>query len=235
MKRVAIICARGGSKGVPGKNTRLLAGKPLIAWTIEHALAADLFSDVIVSSDSADILAAAHAAGATMLVQRPENLATDTASVLPAVAHALDHAEQVEGQCMDSFVLLQATSPTREPKDIRGAVELFDRYRCTSVISGTVARSSPYFSIVEENPDGTIRLCKPREHNVVRRQDAPKCFDLNGSIYVINRPAFRADQRIMWPDTRLYEMSDENSVDIDTPLDFDFAELIMRRRVITQA
>ena len=230
MSRVAVLCARGGSVGVPGKNTRLIAGRPLIAWSIAQALESGLFAHVAVSSDSPDILEAARQAGATLLVQRPDHLATDTVSVLPAVEHCLAAIEAHQGALVRSFVLLQATSPTREVADIKGAVALFDHHACSSVITGCAARASPYFSLVEETPQGTVILSKPTDPPIVRRQDAPRCFDMNGSIYVVDRIRFATQQQMIWPDTRLFEMSAENSVDIDTLLDFRIAEMIMDTR-----
>tara|TARA_R110001599_G_scaffold350098_1_gene579611 strand:- start:6745 stop:7449 length:705 start_codon:yes stop_codon:yes gene_type:complete len=230
VSRVAILCARGGSKGVPGKNTAMIAGKPLIAWSILQALESGLFDHIAVSSDAPDILDAAQAAGATLLVRRPDALATDMVSVLPAIEHCLAAIEDDLSHKVDSFVFLQATSPTRGVTDIKDAVALFDAHGCTSVITGSAARASPYFSLVEETPQGTVTLSKVTDPPLVRRQDAPRCFAMNGSIYVVNRAGFGADQRMIWPDTRLFEMSEENSVDIDTPLDLQIAEMIMAAR-----
>ncbi len=230
MSRVAVICARGGSKGVPGKNVRMLAGRPLISWTIGQALDCGLFDHVAVSSDAADILDVSKDAGAGFLVHRPSALATDEASVLPAVEHCLCVVEDSLESPISSFALLQATSPTRDLADIRGAVQLFDKHRCSSVISGNVAKASPYFSLVEEKAEGTIELSKVLNAPIVRRQDAPKCFEINGSVYIVDRAKFHLEQRTIWPDTRLFEMSEENSVDIDTPLDFKIAEMIMNDR-----
>ena len=230
MTKVAVLCARGGSKAVPGKNIKMLAGQPLIHWTIEQACKSQLFDYVVVSSDAPDILLAAKNAGATYLVKRPKALATDAISVLPAIEHALASLEADLNLKIDSFVLLQPTSPTREADDITGAVSLFDTAKCSSVITGSRARSSPYFSIVEKKPDGSVMLCKTVNPPILRRQDAPDCFDMNGSIYVVNRTCFSKVQQMIWPDTQLFEMAEENSVDIDTPLDFEIANMIMIER-----
>ncbi len=228
--RVAIICARGGSKGVPRKNVRELAGKPLIAWSIEQALESGLFADVIVSSDDPEILEAARAAGATFLVERPAELASDASSVLPAIEHGLAQWEEARQQRLESFVLLQPTSPTRAVSDIANAVSLFESEKVGSVVTGSLAKASPYFSMLEEQPDGTVAVSKRVDPPFVRRQDAPKCYEMNGSIYVIDRDRFSLDQRSLYPDSRIYEMSEEASVDIDTELDFRLAELVMQDR-----
>ena len=230
MTRVAVLCARGGSKAVPGKNIKTLAGQPLIYWTIAQARSSNLFDYIVVSSDAPNILLTAKNAGATYLVERPEALATDAISVLPAIEHALATLEADIKLKIDSFVLLQPTSPTREVEDIIGAISLFDSVKCSSVITGSRARSSPYFSIVEKKPDGSVMLCKTVSRPISRRQDTPECFDMNGSIYVVNRTCFSIDQQMIWPDTQLFEMVEENSVDIDTPLDFEIANMIMKER-----
>jgi N-acylneuraminate cytidylyltransferase/CMP-N,N'-diacetyllegionaminic acid synthase len=218
--RPAIICARGGSRGVPGKNLRELWGKPLIAWTVEQAARSGLFDTVAVSSDSPDILEAARAAGADSLVERPPEMATDTASVQPAILHCLDTVERARGAACDSFVFLQVTSPLRTVADIAGAVALWEAHRPGSVVSATPARSSPYFTIVEERDDGTVGLSKPTDPPVTRRQDAPRCWDLNGAIYVFDRARHAAAPRVLYSDTRLYEMPAERSLDIDTEADW---------------
>lgn len=232
---VAIICARGGSKGVPGKNIRMLAGKPLIAWTIEQALATPGIDHVVVSSDAADIRQAAHEAGASLVVERPASLATDTISVHPAILHALDAAEDAIGATPEAFVYLQPTSPLRLPDDIAGAVSLWTSSRPSSVVSVTEAAHSPYFTLLEERADGAIVLSKPTDPPLARRQDAPRVFQLNGSIYVFRTDAYRQEQRVLFPDTRIYQMPEERSVDIDTELDWALAELLMERRGILRA
>ena len=229
MTRPAIICARGGSKGVPGKNLRLLGGKPLIAWTVEQAIRSGLFDTVAVSSDSYDILEAARAAGAHLLIERPPKMATDTASVHLAIAHCLDAIEQDRSAACDSFAFLQATSPLRATEDVAGAVAMWEKYRPGSVVSATPSQSSPYFSIVEERADGTVELSKTLDSPVIRRQDAPRCWDLNGAVYVFDRARYRADPRVLYSDTRAYHMPEERSLDIDTEWDWAMAETLWER------
>jgi CMP-N,N'-diacetyllegionaminic acid synthase len=224
MTRIAVICARGGSRGVPGKNLRPLGGRPLIAWTVAQAVESGLFDLVAVSSDAADILEAARAAGADFLVTRPPELATDTISVHPAIAHCLDAAEAHLGRRAESFAFLQVTSPLRATEDIVRAVELWETHRPGSVVSATLARSSPYFTILEEAPDGSVRLSKEADPPVVRRQDAPRCWELNGAVYVFDRERYAKDPRVLHSDTRILEMPEERSVDIDTEWDWQVVE-----------
>lgn len=230
MTRLCTICARGGSKGVPGKNIRPLAGRPLIAHSIAQAKASGLFAVVAVSSDAAAILDAARAAGADLLIERPPELASDTAGKLPAIRHCVEQAEHRSGQHFDTLVDLDATSPLRAPEDIAGAVALLEETGVASVITGSPARRSPYFNLVELRPDGSVGLSKPPPAEVLRRQDAPACFDMNASIYVWRRDTFLAEPKVFYPDTRLYVMPEERSHDIDSELDFLFVELLMRRR-----
>jgi len=234
MRRLCTICARGGSKGVPGKNTRLLAGKPLIAHSIEQARQSGLFANIAVSSDSDEILDVSHKFGADMLVKRPDEMATDAAAKCPAIKHCLGMVEQRTGQLFDIVVELQATSPNRIPEDIAGALGLLASSSSTNVVSGTAARNSPYYTIVERDAKGFLHISKPLPTLLTRRQDAPQCFDLNGSIYAWRRNPFVENPTVLYMDTLLYEMPPERSIDIDTHCDFDIAEMLMQRTLNRQ-
>lgn len=229
MRRLCTICARGGSKGVSGKNIRNLMGKPLISHSVEQAIACGLFEIIAVSSDLAAIRDAARAAGATMIVDRPTALATDTAPKIPAIRHAQKAAEAQHGS-FDTFVDLDATAPLRLPEDIAGAVAMLEGSRVSSVITGAPSHRSPYFNLVEEQPDGSVRLAKTLAKPVSRRQDVPRTFDMNASIYVWRAEVFRADPCVFYSDTRLYEMPAERSHDIDSELDFRIVEFIMSQQ-----
>jgi N-acylneuraminate cytidylyltransferase/CMP-N,N'-diacetyllegionaminic acid synthase len=235
MTRVATICARGGSKSVQNKNLRLLAGRPLIAWTVLQAKASAMFDKIVVSSDDRNILAAAVDAGADEAIERPAALATDTSAKIPAIHHALIEAERRYSIQFDVLVDLDATAPLRLARDITGAIALFEHSGATSVITGATAHRSPYFNLVERQADGAVRLSKPPVSAVVRRQDAPPCFDMNASIYVWRRDAFVIDPQVFYPDTRLYEMPPERSHDIDSELDFTIVEFLFMRLGIADA
>lgn len=228
--RLATVLARGGSKGVPGKNIRLIAGRPLIAHTVQQALDTGLFDAVAVSSDSAAILHAGDAAGATHLVRRPADMASDTAGKLPALRHCVHEIEAILGVTVTTVTDLQPTSPMRWPSDIAGAVAMQERLGVSNVVSGTPAKSSPYFNLVEQRADKTIGLSKPPAgRDITRRQDTPRCFDLNGAIYVWRRDALMHGAGLWFADTHLFEMPQERSLDIDTPLDFEVADYLMTR------
>lgn len=229
MKRLCTICARGGSKGIPGKNLRPLAGIPLIVHSIRQAQQSGLFDVVAVSSDSDDILAVARDAGVDELVRRPADLASDTAAKAPAIRHAVLDVEARRQHRFETLVDLCPTSPLRVPSDIEAAVHLLESTDAANVITGTEARRSPYFNLVEARADGTVGLSKSVDPPLVRRQDAPVCYDMNASIYVWRRDVFVEDARVFYPSTRLVVMPPERSLDIDSPLDFELVAFLMER------
>jgi CMP-N,N'-diacetyllegionaminic acid synthase len=226
--RIGLICARGGSKGVPGKNVQPFHGVPLIAWSIAQLKASGVVDAVAVSSDSAEILKVATDHGCDLAIERPADLATDEAAVAPAILHAVAEAEVARATTFATIVYLQATSPIRLPEDIAEAVALFEATGAQSVVSAVRTEASPYFSLLEEAADGTAHLSKPLPCGVARRQDAPATFRLNGSIYVLDCVRF-ADMQVLTPTTRIYEMPEDRSIDIDTPFDWDIAEFAMGR------
>jgi N-acylneuraminate cytidylyltransferase/CMP-N,N'-diacetyllegionaminic acid synthase len=230
MNLLCTVCARGGSKGVPGKNLRPLLGKPLIAHTLEQARESGLFAAIAVSSDSQQILDAAKHYGADILVRRPDELATDSAPKVPAIRHCLESAERDLKRGFPIFVDLDATSPLRLPEDIVGAVRLLETSGASSVITGAPARRSPYFNLVELDGSGIPNLCKQPATPFARRQDAPRCFDMNASIYVWRRDAFLDAPAVFYNDTRLFEMPDDRSIDIDSELDWEIVEFLMTKR-----
>lgn len=231
MKRLAVICARAGSKGIKGKNLRILMGKPLIAHTVEQACQSGVFDWVAVSSDSPDILAAGITAGADFAIERPAKLADDTAAKVPAIRHCAAAVETLVGTKIDTITDLDATSPLRSLDDIRGAIAKLEASGADNLMTGMPSRRSPYFNLVEESADGSVALSKPLEQTIVRRQDAPKCFDLNASVFVWTRATlFSEYDGVFNKRTILFEMPEERSIDIDTETDFEFVEFIMARR-----
>jgi N-acylneuraminate cytidylyltransferase/CMP-N,N'-diacetyllegionaminic acid synthase len=229
MKRICTICARGGSKGVPGKNIRDMAGKPLIAYSILQAKSSGLFEKIAVSSDSRIILDVAREWGADCLIERPVELATDNSSKLPAIRHCVEEAEKVLNNNFDIVVDLDIASPLRTTDDIRGAVELLENKKVGNVITGTPARRSPYFNMVELNQQGAVRLVKSPDIPVVCRQDVPECFDMNASIYVWYREVLSKNDSVLNEDTLLYKMPEERSIDIDSELDFEIVEFLISK------
>lgn len=229
VKRICTICARGGSKGVSGKNLRKLRGRPLLSYSIDRAVGTGLFDAIAVSSDSDAILEVARECGVQLLVARPAYLATDESPKLPVIRHCVGEVERRTGETPDVIVDLDATSPLRSVDDIRGAVALLEGSQAGNVITAMPSRKSPYFNLVELRADGTVGLSKPPSVPIVRRQDAPPCFDMNASIYVWRRSVLFESDAIINPHTRLYVMPEERSVDIDSELDFAFVEFMLSR------
>ncbi len=224
------ICARGGSKGVKNKNVRLLNGKPLITYSIEQAIAANIFNHIIVSSDSEEILKTAERAGAEVIFKRPAELASDTSGKLDVIRHALLSAENYYNEKFKYHVDLDATSPLRNVEDILNAFHQFKENNNDILISGTPARRSPYFNLVECDELGRVFLSKQLVKKVLRRQDSPKCYDMNASIYIWKRNALLECDSIFTDKTGLYIMPEERSQDIDCELDFEIVEYILNKK-----
>mgnify|MGYP001399752218 CR=1 FL=1 len=222
------ICMRDGSKGVPRKNLRELHGKPLVAYTIEHARESALFEHIVVSTDSHEIAEVAKSFGAESWFLRPAELATDEAPKLLAIRHALQESEKHYGQIYDVIVDLDATSPLRKIEDIVGAYRQFLDEKADILISGCPSRKNPYFNMVEE-VNGRIQKVKQLDSVPTRRQDAPEVYDMNASIYIWNRKALIENETLFTDKTSLFIMPEERSLDIDTDLDWSFVEFIMKK------
>jgi len=229
-RRAAVICARGGSKGLPGKNLAEIRGHPLLGWSILQAQASSLFDDILISSDDEHILEAASRYGDCHLVTRPAEFASDTASKLPAIVHAVRTILGSQASQLQSLVDLDTTAIARSVGDIRGAVRLREELGCTSVITGCPSRRSPYFNMVEAEPDGTVRIVKASGQGFVRRQDAPATYDMNAAVYVWDTTAFLTDPRIFYPDTAIYVMPQGRSLDVDSPSDLDLLTWLIEQR-----
>lgn len=230
MKRLCTICARAGSKEIKNKNLKVLAGKPLIAYSLEQAKAAHLFQFIAVSSDSDQILQVAAQWGADFLIKRPASLSTDQAPKIPAIQHCVAKVEEVYGRTFDTVVDLDVTSPLRHSSDIHQAVQLLEKSTSANLITGSPSRRSPYFNLVELNERGFVHLSKTLNKPVVRRQDAPACYDLNASIYVWKRDALLNHSSLFQEDTLLFIMPEERSIDIDSEIDFLFVEFLMKQK-----
>lgn len=233
MKRLCVICARGGSKGLKNKNIRYLLGKPLLVHSIFQAKSTKLFDMLAVSSDSEDILSIARDHGTEILIRRPAELASDEAPKLPVIKHCVVEAEKVAGYQFDVVVDLDVTSPLRVPEDIVEVLRILEGGNVSNVITGTPARRSPYFNLVELDSKGVVHLAKPSEKKIERRQDSPKCYDMNASIYAWERSVLFNSDTIFLDNTFLHIMPKDRSVDIDDDLDFELVELILKRRQAT--
>jgi len=232
VSRICTVAVRGGSKGVPGKNWRMIAGQQLFAHSLRHASESKLFDVIVVTSDAPEVLDVALSCGATHVVVRPEALATDSSGKLPAIVHAVLEAESLTGRHFDTVVDLDATSPLRSVADIHSAVALLETAGIESVVTASEARRSPYFNLIEvDSQSGQVGVVKPLPDGILRRQDAPKTFDMNASIYVWNRDALVAEPRVFYPSTRIFEMPPERSLDIDSEFDFEIVRWLMERNL----
>jgi CMP-N,N'-diacetyllegionaminic acid synthase len=225
-RTIATICARGGSKGLPGKNIRDFAGKPLIAHSIAHALGCPEIDAVYVSTDDETIAAIAREAGAITPYLRPEELATDTMPKLPVIEHLVCCLEE-QGQSISRVVDLQPTSPLREVADISAALRAHPD--ADLVVSVKEAGDNPYFNLVEQGEGGWVSLCKGP--GGTRRQAAPPVYALNGSIYVWQRAAlsFAAVHGLWSVHIFPFVMPRWKSVDIDDLEDFEHALWLHQR------
>lgn len=227
MTTLCTICARGGSQGVPGKNIRPLLGKPLIAWTIEQALACPEIDAVYVSTDSEAIADVARRAGAQVPFLRPPELATATAAKIPVIRHLVEWVEANEGR-YDRIVDLDPTSPLRDGSDILACLNMLDA-DTDVVITAYESDKNPYFNMVEYRLDQSVGLVNPPKTEVTGRQGAPKVYAMNASIYVWHRHTL---SKGLWSGgVKLHVMPRERSVDIDSPLDFKIVELLMQEKL----
>lgn len=227
MKAVAFIFARGGSKGLPGKNIRLLGGKPLIAWSIEHALAVKRIVRVIVSTDSEEIAAVARVYGAEVPFIRPAELARDDSPEWLAWRHALNFLRETTGELPEVMVSVPTTAPLRLALDIENCLDEYEKGEADMVITVTDAHRSPYFNMVKTNADGTVGLVMSSQYAIARRQDVPVVYDMATVCYVSN-PAFVMTHNSSFEGrVRAVHVPAKRAIDIDTLLDFRIAECLL--------
>lgn len=230
MKPLFLIPARAGSKGVPGKNIRPLGGKPLIVHSIEHALSVAPAGDVVVSTDSPDISRIASDAGARIPFIRPADLATDTAGSREVMLHATA-ALNSRGEAYDTIVLLQPTSPLRNPADISRALQAFAASDADMVVSVSPARTNPYYNAFEMDDEGFLKISKG-EGKFTRRQDAPEVWEFNGAIYVIRLSSLEKELISRFERILPLPIDPATALDIDSELDFIRAEQILCQKPI---
>lgn len=224
MKTYAFIFARGGSKGIPGKNIRLLGGKPLLAWSIEIAKDIPEINSIFVSTDDTQIAEIAHEWGVEV-IERPPELAKDDSPEWLAWQHAIKWLE-AQGASFDVFLSLPATSPLRNKEDVVNCLKKLDK-ESDVVVTMTETSRSPCFNMVQIETDGRLRLLV--EGNYMRRQDVPEGYDMTTVAYV-SRPTFIMNNEKIWDGlVRGVLIPSERAIDIDTMFDFELAELIFNK------
>ena len=226
---VGLITARGGSKGIPRKNVKLLAGKPLIAWTIEAALQSRSLSRVIVSTDDEEIAHVARQWGAEVPFMRPAELAQDYSPHMSVVTHAIRWLDAEQAAQPEYIMLLQPTTPLRNVHDIDLAVALAVEKEADAVVSVSSIQDHPYLSktITEE---GNLLDFLPKPEGYLARQSFPPVYSLNGAIYLARRELLLEKETWYTSQTLAYVMPPERSLDIDTPWDLYLANLILKDR-----
>lgn len=224
MKYLAVITARGGSKGIPGKNTKPLNGKPLILYTVEAAR--KVFQDqyIYVSTDGQEIKNTVESSGLEVPFLRPAELATDTSSSEDVLKHAIKEAVK-KGLLFDAVVLLQPTSPFRNEEHIQSAIIEFEKDPESLLLSVTEARENPYYTLMEEDKEGLLQ--KSKEATFTRRQDCPSVWNVNGAIYIFPKNEFMKGGF----DTlskRKFVMNALTSIDLDSSSDWTIAESLLK-------
>jgi CMP-N,N'-diacetyllegionaminic acid synthase len=221
MKKLILIPARKGSKGLPGKNIKPLGGKPLIAYSIEYALSIYDQDDLIcISTDDDEVISIAESHKLTVPFKRPEELSSDFASTEDVMRHAVHFFEKQE-LFFDLIVLLQPTSPFREKIDFQQVVDAYDD-DCDMVVTVKESKDNPYFNLFEEDTHGYLK--KSKEGDFRRRQDCPPVFAYNGSIYMIRSTSLKKNRMVHFKKIRKVIMPMERSIDIDTISDWALAE-----------
>lgn len=227
MKILTIIPARGGSKGIPRKNIKPFDGKPLIYYTIDCARAICTDEDICVSTDDDEIIQVVEDYGLKVPFKRPAELATDTAGTYEVLLHALDFFEK-QGRHYDVVVLLQNTSPFRRAEQVKEALSLY-REDVDMVVSVKECAANPYYCVFEENQEGYLHISKG-DGNIFRRQDAPKVYEYNGAIYIMNVAVLKTTHMHKMQKRVKYVMDDLSSFDLDTMWDWKMAEMMAQNK-----
>ncbi|GAB4190967.1 MAG: acylneuraminate cytidylyltransferase family protein [Thermoflexibacter sp.] len=230
MSTLFLIPARGGSKGIPKKNIKLLGNKPLIYYSIEIARHFTSDDMICVSTDDEEIVSTCKKIGLDIPFMRPKELATDTASSNEVIAHTISFYEDKD-IAIDKIIFLQPTSPFRQITHLQEALQLYNS-EIDMVVSVKETEANPYYLLCQENNQGYLEKFI-KNTSVTRRQDVPKIYQYNGSIYIINTASFKKYRNLsLFEKIVKYEMDMLSSVDLDTPLDWAFAEFLIEKNFI---
>jgi CMP-N-acetylneuraminic acid synthetase len=226
MKYIALICARGGSKGLSRKNIKPLNGIPLIGWSIKVAKKIEKVSRVIVSTDSEEIANIALEYGAEVPFMRPKELALDDSPEWLVWRHAITYLESQQGERIDNLVVLPATAPLRSIKDVNNCIDEFEKGDVDSIITVSEAKRNPYFNMTTNDDKGYSSIVINND-GVSRRQDAPKVFDMTTVAYVVKSEFIKKYNGVFEGKVRSVCIPEERAIDIDTMLDFKIAEYLI--------
>jgi CMP-N-acetylneuraminic acid synthetase len=234
MTIVGFVFARGGSKGLPGKNIRVLAGKPLIAWSIEQAKAVNRIERVIVSTDSNEIADVARSFGAEVPFIRPAELAQDDSPEWLSWQHALRYLRDHQGTMPDTMISIPTTAPLRIPADLDNCLDEYAKGKADAVITVTNAHRNPYFNMVTMDFLGNIQPVIPQSVNFSRRQDCPTVYDMTSVAYVVDARFVLNNSSLFAGKVRAVHVPVERAIDIDTLLDFKIAEVLLFDRAVSK-
>lgn len=225
MKIYGFIFARSGSKGVPQKNIKLLGDKPLLAHSIEAGFKSGMLDRIIVSTDDELIAEVARKYGAEVPFMRPQELALDNSPEWLAWRHAINQLDS-----FDLFVSLPATAPLRNPSDIKKCIHTFQQGGCDAIVTCKKASRHPSFNMIQHDNQGMVHLVMPIDKPIIRRQDAPEIYDMTTVAYVLAPEFIRTQSKIFEGRVRAVIIPEERAVDIDTHLDFEFAEFLYNKK-----
>lgn len=223
------IFARGGSKGVPRKNIRLLNNKPLIAYAIEAGLSVPLIDKLIVSTDDEEIAAVARNYGGEVPFMRPPQMASDDSPEILSWKHAVDCCEKIEKRSIDVLVSIPTTSPLRQANDIDRCLQKLLDSDADVVITVSESERNPYFNMVRIDEEGNAHLALEGDKSIGHRQSAPKVFDITTVAYAVRVPFLKKTGSLLEGKVKTVTVPKERALDIDTLLDFEIAEFFMNR------
>ena len=229
MKILCTICMRSGSKGLKNKNLKLINNKPLMYYTINNAIKSKLFENIIVSTNSKKILKKAKYYGADAWFIRPKKLSLDKSPKVPVIKHALFEAEKYYNKKFEIIIDLDVTSPLRKVEDILNAYRYFIGKKADILVTGCKSKKNPYFNMVKV-VNNKLQRVKKLKKNIYRRQDAPKIYDINASIYIWKRKSLVNFKSFYNANTTFYEMPESRSWDIDSAFDFKIVKYLLSQK-----
>ncbi len=230
MKILCTVCIRAGSKGLRDKNFLKIKNKYLFSYTLDVAKKSKIFNDIIISTDSKKIRSLSKKFNKVIFIKRPKKLATDKANKMDAIRHALRYAENLNKIKYDLIFDLDATSALRQVKDLKNALRIFKKENPENLFSVNHSRRNPYFNIVERNGK-TIRVAKKFKKFPIRRQDAPKTYDMNASIYIWKRNILLKSDNLFRKKTSIYIMDFERSIDVDSKFDLSMIKNLIKKTI----
>lgn len=231
MKILCTICIRAGSTSVKNKNIKIINKKPLVYYTIAQAKKSNMFEDIVVSTDSKKFQKITNKYGIKNFFLRPKRLSTSKSPKIPVIRHALNQAEKFYNKKYDLIVDLDVTSPLRVVKDIKLALKYFIKSKANLLFSVNESRINPYFNSVEVKKDGSIKPIKNLGYKIKRRQDAPKVYDLNASIYIWKRKTLISEDSLFVKKNSMYIMPSDRGYEVDTENDFKIVKYLMKNDI----